>query len=117
MVGGFGYPFTMCIKIGFHSYVVDDLSPNPSPARRGEPEILVPPSLVGKGVRGLGFFKMCSAWSDRTSGIKTRSHRCVFQLAVCFVMLSSQVCAVFIALTNVAFQAQCLKVFHIISAT
>jgi len=36
---------------------VDDLSPSPSPARRGEPEPLVPPSLAGKGVRGLGLFK------------------------------------------------------------
>jgi len=35
---------------------VDDLSPSPSPCRRGEPEPLVPPSLAGKGVRGLGFF-------------------------------------------------------------
>jgi hypothetical protein len=40
----------MCIKIGFHSYVVDDLSPNPSPARRGEPEPLVPLSSQERGL-------------------------------------------------------------------
>ncbi|WP_049858500.1 tetratricopeptide repeat protein [Gloeothece citriformis] len=31
-----------------------DLSPNPSPTMRGENIDIVPPSLVGKGVRGLG---------------------------------------------------------------
>jgi hypothetical protein len=37
----------------FDDFSVKNLSPNPSPTGRGESE--VPPSLEGKGVRGLGF--------------------------------------------------------------
>jgi hypothetical protein len=53
--GVLGDSFIKCKKL-----IVDDLSPNPSSARRGEPEFLVPPSLAGnrsfsEEVRGLGF--------------------------------------------------------------
>jgi len=34
---------------------LEDLTPSPSPARRGEN--LPPPTLAGKGVGGLGFFE------------------------------------------------------------
>jgi hypothetical protein len=47
--------------IGVYFYILDDLSPSPSPALERGAGVLVPPSLAGKGVRGLGFFKPCAA--------------------------------------------------------
>jgi hypothetical protein len=67
------------------------------------------PSLRGKGARGLGF---SATYADAIAFIEPKKFSQLF-----FIILSPQVRAVLVALTDVAFQAQCLKVFHIISAT
>jgi len=60
------------IIIGLYFYILYDLSPSPSPCRRGEPESLVPPSLAGKGVRGLGFSEM---WQNAIALVEVKAHR------------------------------------------